>query len=293
MGTNQDEIKELVRETYGARALRVIELLPVSQAAEHDHSNGCGCETAACCGIEDLDHAMRLYTGGQLAGLPTESIAASAGCGNPTALAGLKPGERVLDLGSGGGIDCFLAAREVGETGRVTGLDMTPAMLELARKNQADLGLTNVEFVQGEMEAMPLPEDAYDVIISNCVVCLSPDKDAVFSESFRVLAPGGRIHLSDVMALTPEGPSVTDAQAWVSCTAGAEYTEVYLGRLEKAGFRDIEITGQDYEFRDENEERPPTNTVSCKVVAYKPGSGRPSGNAVRPAPSASRRQARQ
>ena len=271
MATNQDEIKELVKETYGARALRVIELSPVSQAGEHDHSNGCGCETAACCGIEDLDHAMRLYTGGQLAGLPTESIAASAGCGNPTALAGLKPGERVLDLGSGGGIDCFLAAREVGETGHVTGLDMTPAMLELARKNQADLGLTNVEFVQGEMEAMPLPEDSYDVIISNCVVCLSPDKDAVFSESFRVLAPGGRIHLSDVMALTPEGPAVTDAEAWVSCTAGAEYTEVYLGRLEKAGFRDIDITGQDYEFRNESEERPPTNTVSCKVVAYKPG----------------------
>ena len=120
------------------------------------------------------------------------------------------------------------------------------------------------------MESMPLPDAAYDVIISNCVVCLSPDKDAVFSESFRVLAPGGRIHLSDVMALSPEGPAVTDAPSWVSCTAGAEYTEVYLSRLEKAGFRDIEITGQKYEFRDEDDETMPTNTASFKVVAYKP-----------------------
>ena len=273
MSTNSNEIKELVKERYGARAKRVIELSPVPQAAaEHDHGDGCGCQTAAgaCCGPEDLDHAMRLYTGGQLAGLPTESIAASAGCGNPTALAGLKPGERVLDLGSGGGIDCFLASREVGETGRVTGLDMTPAMLELARKNQANLGLTNVEFVQGEMEAMPLPDNSYDVIISNCVVCLSPDKDAVFSESFRVLAPGGRIHLSDVVALTPEGPAVTDAESWVSCTAGAEYHETYLGRLAKAGFQDIQIEGENFNFRDEDDERPPTNTASFKVVARKP-----------------------
>jgi ubiquinone/menaquinone biosynthesis C-methylase UbiE len=143
-------------------------------------------------------------------------------------------------------------------------------MLELARQNQAKLGIANVEFVQGEMESMPLPDDAYDVIISNCVVCLSPDKDAVFSESFRVLAPGGRIHLSDVMALSPEGPSVTDAQSWVSCTAGAEFTEVYLSRLEKAGFQNIEISGQAYDFRDEDEERTPTNTASFKVVAHKP-----------------------
>ena len=271
MTTNNNEIKELVRERYGTRAQRVIELSPVpAVAADHAHDAGCGCETAACCGPEDLDHAMRLYTGGQLAGLPTESIAVSAGCGNPTALAGLKPGERVLDLGSGGGIDCFLASREVGETGHVTGLDMTPAMLELARKNQSNLGIANVEFVQGEMEAMPLPDDSYDVIISNCVVCLSPDKDAVFSESFRVLAPGGRIHLSDVVALTSEGPAVTDAQAWVSCTAGAEYHEVYLGRLEKAGFQDIEIEGETYSFRDEDDEKTPTNTASFKVTARKP-----------------------
>jgi ubiquinone/menaquinone biosynthesis C-methylase UbiE len=176
----------------------------------------------------------------------------------------------VLDLGSGGGIDCFLAAQQVGETGRVTGLDMTPSMLELARKNQANLGISNVEFVQGEIEAMPLPSDSYDVIISNCVVCLSPDKDAVFTESFRVLAPGGRIHLSDVLALTSQGPAVTDAAAWVSCAAGAEYHEVYTDRMRRAGFVDIEIDGEGVEFWDESEKVTYTNTASFKVTARKP-----------------------
>ena len=273
MAANQEDIKELVRERYGARAQRVIELSPVAEDDTEGCADGCGCEAtaAACCGPEDLEHAMRLYSEGQLAGLPAESVAASAGCGNPTALAGLRPGERVLDLGSGGGIDCFLAAQQVGEGGRVTGLDMTPAMLELARKNQAGLGLTNVEFVQGEMEAMPLPGDSYDVIISNCVVCLSPDKDAVFSESFRVLAPGGRIHLSDVLALTPDGPAVTDAESWVSCTAGAEYKEIYLERLRRAGFTDIEITGENYKFRDADDAGTRTNTASFKVTARKAG----------------------
>ena len=158
MVANQEDIKELVRERYGARAQRVIELSPVVEHGADEHTDGCGCNVAsACCGPEDLEHAMRLYSDGQLAGLPTESIAASAGCGNPTALAGLRPGERVLDLGSGGGIDCFLAAQQVGETGRVTGLDMTPSMLELARKNQANLGVTNVEFVQGKSSPCPCP----------------------------------------------------------------------------------------------------------------------------------------
>ena len=272
MTIEHDDIKELVRERYGARAQRVIELSPVPQHGADEHTDSCGCGPAdsACCGPEDMEHAMRLYSDGQLAGLPAESIAASAGCGNPTALAGLQPGERVLDLGSGGGIDCFLSAQQVGGTGRVTGLDMTPSMLELARKNQASLGLTNVEFVQGEMESMPLPSDSFDVIISNCVVCLSPDKDAVFSESFRVLAPGGRIHLSDVLALTAEGPAVTDAESWVSCAAGAEYHEVYMDRLRRAGFEDIEVAGEAVEFWDESEKVTYTNTASFKVTARKP-----------------------
>ena len=187
MSTEQEQIKELVRERYGARAERVINLTPAELT--HTESDGCGCSTdGACCGVEDLDHAMLLYNAGQLSGLPMESIAASAGCGNPTALAGLQPGERVLDLGSGGGIDCFLAAQQVGETGKVTGLDMTPSMLELARANKAKLGIENVDFVQGEMEKMPIPDSSVDVIISNCVINLSADKDAVLTEAFRVLA---------------------------------------------------------------------------------------------------------
>ena len=254
MATNQNDIKELVRERYGARAQRVIELSPVVEHSADEHADSCGCNVAsACCGPEDMEHAMRLYNDGQLAGLPAESIAASAGCGNPTALAGLQPGERVLDLGSGGGIDCFLAAQQVGETGRVTGLDMTPSMLELARKNRDNLGFTNVEFVQGEIEAMPLPSDSYDVIISNCVVCLSRTRTPCSARASGCWLPGGRIHLSDVLALTPQGPAVTDAESWVACAAGAEFHEVYTDRLRRAGFEDIEVKGEGVEFWDESE----------------------------------------
>ena len=259
MVTDSQEIKKLVREKYGAKARGVIELTEVPKA------DGCG---DGCCSPADMDRALRIYNEGQLASLPTESVAASAGCGNPTALAGLQRGERVLDLGSGGGIDCFLAAQQVGEEGHVTGLDMTDDMLSLARKNQANLGLTNVEFVKGEMEDMPLPDGSVDVIISNCVVCLSPDKDAVFGESFRVLSPGGRMHLSDVMALSSDGPSRTDPEAWTSCVAGAEDREIYLGRLRGAGFEDIEITDEQVKF--DKEDGTPLNVVSVKVVARKP-----------------------
>ena len=269
MSTEQEQIKELVKERYGARADRVINLTPAE--LEHEHDEGCGCSTdAVCCGPTDLDHAMTLYSDGQLSGLPVESVAASAGCGNPTALAGLKPGEKVLDLGSGGGIDCFLAAQQVGEAGQVTGLDMTPSMLELARENKSKLGIENVEFVQGEMENMPIPNSSVDVIISNCVVCLSPDKDAVFKESFRVLSPGGRIHLSDVMALTDDGPSVSSSDDWVSCTAGAEHMDVYRDRLIRAGFTDIEFTSEQIDYMKDRAERPSTNTAGYKIVAHKP-----------------------
>lgn len=261
MTSKQEEIKKLVRERYGARARGVIELTPVQ------NGGGSNCGDSGCCSPADLDRAMALYSEGQLNGLPAEAVAASAGCGNPTALAGLKPGERVLDLGSGGGIDCFLAAQQVGESGHVIGLDMTPDMLELARQNQANLGLTNVEFVQGEMEQIPLPDSSVDVVISNCVVVLSPDKDAVFNETFRVLAPGGRIHVSDMMSLTDEGPTRTDPEAWAACVAGAEHQDVYLDRLARAGFVDIETTEENVRFDDAGL---PMNVASVKVVARKP-----------------------
>jgi len=258
MTTDSEEIKRLVREKYGARAKGVIELTVVQPSGSSD---------PGCCSPADMDRALRIYSEGQLAGLPVESVAASAGCGNPTALAGLRPGERVLDLGSGGGIDCFLAAQQVGPEGHVIGLDMTDDMLDLARHNQANLGLTNVEFVKGELEKMPLPDASVDVVISNCVVCLSPQKDAVFQETFRVLSPGGRVHISDMMSLTNEGPARTDPEAWASCIAGAEDREVYLGRLRRAGFEDIDITEENVRFDDEGV---PMNVASVKVVATKP-----------------------
>ena len=258
MTTNSDEIKELVRERYGARARSFIELTPVQDAASGD---------AGCCGPADMDRALRIYSEGQVAGLPAESVAASAGCGNPTALAGLKTGERVLDLGSGGGIDCFLAAQQVGETGHVIGLDMTQDMLDLARQNQAKLGLTNVEFISGEIEKIPLPDAAVDVVISNCVVCLSPDKDSVFRETFRLLTPGGRLHISDMMALSPTGPARADAEAWASCIAGAEDRDTYLGRLRSVGFVDIQMDEEKIRFDDAGV---PMNVASVKVVAHKP-----------------------
>ena len=168
----------------------------------------------------------------------------------------------------GGGIDCFLASQQVGSEGHVTGLDMTDDMLTLARANQAKLGIDNVEFVKGEMENMPLPDASMDVVISNCVVCLSPDKDAVFQEAFRVLAAGGRVHISDMLSITEEGPARTDPEAWASCIAGAESRSVYLGRLERAGFVDIVLTEETVKC---DEEGVPMNVASVKIVAHKPG----------------------
>ena len=257
MTTEPQEIKRLVSERYAKDAKAVIELTAVEQSSA---------DADACCSPSGVDRAMTLYEEAQLSGLPADSIAISLGCGNPTALAGLQEGERVLDLGSGGGIDCFLAAQQVGEAGHVIGLDMTPDMLDLARSNQAKLGLTNVEFVKGEIENIPLPDASVDVVISNCVVCLSPDKDAVFREAFRVLAPGGRLHISDMMALNADGPARTGMEEWVSCTAGAEPKDTYLGRLGSAGFEDIAITEETACVEGDA----PDDVSSVKVVARKP-----------------------
>ena len=285
---NTDEIRQAVQEHYGQRALRVIQLTDVTPSqgvgcgAEncghgtcggddcgHDAA-ACGCgdtTAAACCSPADTERAMALYNEAQLQGLPVEAMAASAGCGNPTALADLRPGETVLDLGSGGGIDCFIAAEQVGESGKVFGLDMTPQMLALANANRDRMGVRNVEFVQGHLEDIPLPDASVDVIISNCVICLSPDKDAVFREAFRVLTPGGRLHVSDMLALTEDGPRLTDAESWASCIGGAEYRGTYLGRMETAGFVDIDTIDESIRC---DEDDVPLNVASVKVSARKP-----------------------
>ena len=286
---NTEEIRHAVQEHYGQRALQVIQLTDITPAQDagcgaddcgHGSCGGDDCghyaqacggdaaaDGAACCGPADTARAMSLYNEAQLQGLPVEAMAASAGCGNPTALADLRPGETVLDLGSGGGIDCFIAAEQVGASGRVFGLDMTPEMLALANANRDRMGLANVEFVQGHLEAIPLPDASVDVVISNCVICLSPDKDAVFREAWRVLAPGGRLHVSDMLALTADGPRLTDAAAWASCIGGAEYRETYLARMAAAGF--VGIIARDESLQIDADDVP-LNVASVKVSARKP-----------------------
>jgi SAM-dependent methyltransferase len=179
--------------------------------------------------------------------LPASVTGASLGCGNPTAIADLKPGEVVLDLGSGGGIDCFLAAQKVGPTGRVIGLDMTPDMLKLAQHNAKLMHADNVEFRFGEMEDIPLPDASVDVIISNCVINLSTDKDSVFGEAYRVLRPGGRMMVSDMVVERELPPAIRGRlDAWASCVAGALSEPDYLARIRTAGFQKVEVESRDY-----------------------------------------------
>jgi SAM-dependent methyltransferase len=233
------ELREQVRDRYAAAALRVT-----------SGGDGCGCgEGGGCCGSSsstssgpvtlELDDTFgsALYSADERGELPVEAVAASLGCGNPTAVADLHPGERVLDLGSGGGIDVLLSARRVGSTGFAYGVDMTDEMLDLARANAAKAGATNVEFVKGTIEAVPLPNDAVDVVISNCVINLSVDKPAVLAEMFRVLTPGGRIGISDVVAedhLTVEQRA--ERGSYVGCIAGALSRREYLDGLSAVGF---------------------------------------------------------
>ena len=223
---SDNTIREQVRQKYGQAALKVV-------AGEAS----CCCSTTSCDPI-----TSNLYAAADTAELPREAVAASLGCGNPTALAELLPGETVLDLGSGGGIDVLLSARRVGPTGKAFGLDMTDEMLALARENQRKAGVTNVEFLKGEIEAIPLPNDSVDVIISNCVINLSADKDRVFAEAFRVLKPGGRFAVSDVV-VRGEVPSQIrrSVELWIGCVAGALEESDYGAKLSKAGFEAIEI----------------------------------------------------
>jgi ubiquinone/menaquinone biosynthesis C-methylase UbiE len=234
------ELKAIVQEKYGEAARRV------SSGAR---SSCCG----ASCGCGTADPITSdLYSETQTSVLPKEAVLASLGCGNPTALADLKEGQVVLDLGSGGGIDVLLSARRVGPTGKAYGLDMTEEMLELARENQRKAGVENVEFLRGEIEAIPLPDQSVDVIISNCVVNLSADKRRVIREAFRVLKPGGRFAVSDVVVRGELPPSVRrNMELWVGCVAGALTETEFHTYLSEAGFEDVEVEPtRIYEFAD-------------------------------------------
>ncbi len=226
------QIKDVIKEKYGQAATR---------AAEGQTSTCCG--GSACCGPESWDPiTANHYDEQEQAGVPAEAMLASLGCGNPTALAKLNAGEVVLDLGSGGGIDVLLSAKRVGPTGKAYGLDMTDEMLALARRNQEKSGLQNVEFLKGEIEHIPLPDNTIDVIISNCVINLSGDKDSVLREAFRVLKPGGRFAVSDVVVRGEVPPEVKRSmELWVGCIAGALSDSEYSAKLTKAGFESIEM----------------------------------------------------
>jgi arsenite methyltransferase len=225
-----EDIKEMVKEKYGQAALRVVS----------EGSASC-CGTAASRGGAD-PITSNLYAETQTCGLPQAAVAASLGCGNPTALAQLQAGETVLDLGSGGGIDVLLSAQRVGPTGKAYGLDMTDEMLALARENQRKSGLANVEFLKGEIEQIPLPDNSVDVIISNCVINLSADKDRVLAEAFRVLRPGGRFAVSDVVVRGEVPAGVRrSVELWIGCVAGALEEGEYRAKLARAGFGAIEV----------------------------------------------------
>jgi arsenite methyltransferase len=243
MSDQATDLKGAIRDHYAERA--------VAAEGATEPVSCCG-PGSSCCGgtaVEAQDEFARgLYDVSETGDLPDGAVLASLGCGNPTALAALEPGEVVLDLGSGGGIDVLLSAKRVGPTGKAYGLDMTDEMLALARRNQEKAGVTNVEFLKGEIEDVPLPDASVDVIISNCVINLSPDKDTVLAEAFRVLKPGGRFAVSDIVfqgdvSLIPE-KVMRDIEAWSGCIAGALEEQDYLDKLRRAGFADaaIEVT---------------------------------------------------
>jgi SAM-dependent methyltransferase len=312
--SDEGNIKDRVKERYGAIAdqylkpetaapIEILESRPLS-AASCCGPSGCGpapasgqlyqvADGVSCCSpggeAASTTLAEALYSQTAIADLPDSVTSISLGCGNPTAIANLKPGEVVLDLGSGGGIDCFLAAKAVGPTGYVIGVDMTDSMLNLANQNKAKIGLTNVEFRKGEIENLPVENNSVDVIISNCVINLSPDKDAVFREAFRVLKPGARFTVSD-MVTEGDFPAQLRANinAWAGCITGALDQEVYLNKLRAAGFANVAVesrvsyglehldlldeASRDTLTKDVDWSTVPANVrlYSAHVVAYKP-----------------------
>ena len=237
---SDQDIKATVRERYGKAALQVVT----------GAKSGCGCGSCGCSTDDPI--TSNLYSDAETAALPAEAVLASLGCGNPTALAELHEGEVVLDLGSGGGIDVLLSAKRVGPTGKAYGLDMTDEMLALARDNQLKAGVENVEFLKGDIEAIPLPDASVDVIISNCVVNLAADKGKVITEAFRVLKPGGRFAVSDVVVRGEVPAEVRSSmELWVGCIAGALTEQEFHSLLWQAGFEGIDIEPtRIYEFED-------------------------------------------
>ena len=249
------QIREAVRERYGELA--------------RQSASGTDCCATDCCSDDgsSLDVTLSLYPSEQTRELPAEALAASAGCGNPHAIGTLRPGETVVDFGSGGGIDCFIAARAVGMQGRVVGIDMTGDMIELARSNADRLGLSNVEFHLAEIEDTPLEDGTADAVISNCVINLVPDKDLVFREAHRILRPGGRLMVSDLVKIDEIPQSeAEDTANWVSCLAGTEMKNVYLARIESVGFTQVQVVSSapwsDVGWR--------SNIHSMSILAVKP-----------------------
>ncbi|MDA0351094.1 MAG: arsenite methyltransferase [Chloroflexi bacterium] len=252
--------KQLASQTTPPSSVQFAMAAPTADAACCD--DDCCSDGSASASAEEIKHAVQLYTDAEsLASVPEGAVNASLGCGNPVAIAELSAGERVLDLGSGGGIDCFIASKQVGESGEVWGLDMTPQMIRLARRNAEQVDASNVQFRLGEIEDMPFDEGYFDAIISNCVINLSTDKAQVFREAFRVLKPGGRLRVSDIV-WTKDVPLEErgDAESWAGCIAGALPLTEYLGGIEAAGFLEAKA---DYE---ENER----GIASAYVTAVKP-----------------------
>jgi len=253
-----DEIREQVARAYASRVLPVLQRAETVEELPLVDSASC-CSPAApaensCCGEESLaqddvviSRIADLYRNADISDLPATVTDVAFGCGNPTAIAALEPGQVVLDLGSGGGIDCFLAAKMVGPTGRVIGVDMTPEMIRLARKNAEKVGASNVEFRLGEIENLPVADESVDVIISNCVINLSPDKPRVFREAFRVLKPGGRLQVSDIVWTRPVPEEIrSDMEKWAGCIAGALLESEYLDHIRAAGFVDVASVATEY-----------------------------------------------
>ncbi len=238
--TQQDrpaDILKAVRQRYGR----------IAETAQPNAQADCGCSPSgsSCCAPQDetqLSSVALLYEDPNAIQLPSEVTELSLGCGDPVTLASLKAGQTVLDLGSGGGIDCFLAAKKVGPSGKVIGVDMTPAMIERARASKDKLGAENVEFRLGEIEHLPVADNAVDVIISNCVINLSPDKPQVFREAFRTLRPGGRLAVSDIVTDGPLPAAIKNSlSAWAGCIAGALDVNEYIAAIQEAGFEDVEV----------------------------------------------------